>query len=229
VLVPILPITLRQWRQRITVVRKLQSSAIAKLGCSNATRAFAAFAGQDDAIIYPAWAKRLDYEGELAIILGRKGKDISAVDAPSYIWGVTLLCDWSIRSPREKNRSTRFAMTKNFDTSCSLGPWIVVGEVDPFDAPIDTFVNGEHRQSFSTKDMVYSFAEFIEHLSTDFTLYPGDIISGGTAAGTAADSSPLLRDGTQPPDRFLKAGDTVEVRSPLIGALRSRFIAKTKA
>ncbi|HXQ51593.1 MAG TPA: fumarylacetoacetate hydrolase family protein [Stellaceae bacterium] len=186
-------------------------------------------AGPDQDVIYPAKAKRFDYEGELAIILGRTGKDIRLADARSYIWGATLLVDWSIRSPREDNPATRFAMTKNFDTGCSMGPCIAVGELDPFDTEIETFVNGERRQRFSTRDMVYDFADYIAHLSEDFTLYPGDVISGGTAAGTAADSSPRLADGSQPPDRFLKPGDTFEVRSAAIGSLRSRVVAKAAA
>ena len=91
---------------------------------------------------------------------------------------------------------------------------------------IETYVNGERRQNFNTRDMVFSFGEYLEFLSRDLTFYPGDIISGGTAAGTAADSSPLLADGTPSPERFLKPGDVVEVRSPAIGTLRTRVIAK---
>jgi acylpyruvate hydrolase len=87
-------------------------------------------------------------------------------------------------------------------------------------------VNGERRQSFNTRDMVFSFGEYLEHLSRDFTLYPGDIISGGTAAGTAADSSELLPDGSSAPERFLKPGDLVEMSSPSIGSLRTRVVAK---
>ena len=146
----------------------------------------------DGKVIYPSWSKRLDYEGEIAIVLGRQGKDIRAADARSYIWGVTLLADWSIRSPAEPNRGSRFATSKNFDTGFSMGPCIAVGELDPFDAEVETFVNGERRQHYRTTGMVYDFAEYLEYLSTDFTFYPGDVISGGTAAGTAADSSPIL-------------------------------------
>jgi acylpyruvate hydrolase len=117
-------------------------------------------------------------------------------------------------------------MGKNFDNSCSLGPCIAVGEAEPFACDVETLVNGEIRQRFNTRDMVFSFGEYLEYLSRDLTLYPGDIISGGTAAGTAADSSPLLEDGTSPPDRYLKPGDTVDIRSPAIGTLRSHIVAK---
>jgi len=182
--------------------------------------------GPDGAVTYPAHAKRLDYEGELAIVIGRVGKDIRAADVKDYIWGVTLLGDWSIRLMPEPG-PMKFAMQKNFDGSCSIGPCIVVGEnIDPFDTVVETLVNGERRQHYSTKDMVFSFGEYLAWLSRDFTFHPGDIISGGTAAGTAADSAPLLPDGTPAPETFLKPGDVVDIRSPAIGALRTRVVAK---
>jgi acylpyruvate hydrolase len=179
-------------------------------------------------VIYPTRCRHLDYEGEAAIIIGKEGRDIRADQIKSYIWGVTLLSDWSIRGAPEPG-PLRFAMQKNFDTSCSLGPCIVVGELDATDVQVETVVNGERRQYFNTKDMVYSFGEYLEFLSRDLTFYPGDIISGGTAAGTAADSSPLLPDGTPSDLRFLKPGDVVEVRSPAIGTLRNRVVAKSNA
>ena len=182
--------------------------------------------GPDGELIYPSWSERLDYEGEIAIILGKTGKDIRAADARSFIWGVTLFADWSIRRPHEQNRGSRFATSKNFDGAYSMGPCIAIGEVDPFDAEVETWVNGERRQHYSTKGMTYDFSEYLEYLSTDFTVRPGDIISGGTAAGTAADSSEVLPDGSYPPDRFLKPGDAVEIKSPVIGTLRTRVIAK---
>ena len=184
------------------------------------------YAASGDDVIYPAKARRFDYEGEIAIVIGLGGKDIKPADARRHIWGATLLFDWSIRSPREDNTATRFAMTKNFDTGCSIGPCIAVGELDPFDAEVETLVNGAVRQHFSTREMVYDFAEFIAHLSEDFTLHPGDIISGGTAAGTAADSSDRLPDGSQPNDLFLKPGDRVETKNKVIGSLSARIVAK---
>jgi acylpyruvate hydrolase len=97
---------------------------------------------------------------------------------------------------------------------------------DPFAAEVETLVNGDRRQAFNTRDMVFSFAEYLEYLSADFTLYPGDIISGGTAAGTAADSSELLPDGTSAPERYLKIGDSIEISSPAIGSLRARVVER---
>src|SRR5712691_7361550 len=185
-----------------------------------------AVVGPDGEVIYPQKANRLDYEGELAIVLAKRGADIKPENARDYIWGVTLLGDWSIRSPREPAGPHNFAMGKNFDTSCSLGPCISVGETDPFATDVETLVNGEVRQAFNTRDMVFSFGEYLEYLSRDLTLYHGDIISGGKADGKPADSSELLADGTSPPERYLKPGDTVEIRSPAIGSLRASVVSK---
>jgi 2-keto-4-pentenoate hydratase/2-oxohepta-3-ene-1,7-dioic acid hydratase in catechol pathway len=181
--------------------------------------------GPGGEILHPARTRRLDYEGEVAIVLGRRGKDIAAADWRSYVWGVTLLGDWSIRDSGEQAGPLTFAMSKNFDTSLSLGPCIVVDELDPAAAEVETLVNGEVRQRYNTRDMVFSFGDYLAHLSRDFTLGPGDIVSGGTAAGTAQDSSPRGPDGQVAGDRFLKPGDTVEIRSPGIGALSARVVA----
>ncbi|HUY20201.1 MAG TPA: fumarylacetoacetate hydrolase family protein [Candidatus Binataceae bacterium] len=182
--------------------------------------------GPDGDVVYPAVTRRLDYEGELAIVLGKDGKDIKAANLLEYVWGVTLLCDWSIRDLREAEAPFKFAMAKNFDTSHSLGPCIAVGEADPGNIDVETYVNGERRQNYNTSAMIFPFGELIEYLSRDFTLRAGDIISAGTAAGTAADSSKPLPDRTFPPELFLKAGDKVEVRSPAVGSLRANIVAK---
>ena len=179
--------------------------------------------GPEEPLQYPARAKSLDYEGELAIVIGKQGKNIRAEDWRSYVWGVTLLSDWSIRQQPDSGR-LNFAMVKNFDGSCSLGPCILAGFTDADDVDVATHVNGERRQSFNTRDMVFSFGECLAFLSRDLTLYPGDIISGGTAAGTAQDSSPLIGDGILSRERFLKHGDVVEVSSPGVGVLRTRII-----
>jgi len=185
--------------------------------------------GPDGELVYPERCNRLDYEGEIAIVLGKRGVDLKPSQLEEYVWGVTMLADWSIRAPREtQGGPLNFNFPKNFDTSCSLGPCIVVGEADPTNVDLETLVNGERRQRFNTRDMVFTFGEYLEHLSRDFTLYPGDIISGGTAAGTAADSSELLPDGSSAPERFLKPGDIVEMSSPSIGSLRTRVVGKKK-
>ncbi|MGE3927383.1 MAG: fumarylacetoacetate hydrolase family protein, partial [Lautropia sp.] len=180
--------------------------------------------GED--VIYPARATRLDYEGEIAIVLGRKGKDIAARELAQYVWGVTLFADWSVRAPREPAGPQTFSPQKNFDTSYSMGPCIVVGELDPMDIQIQTFVNSECRQDFNTKEMTFSFGALLQHLSRDFTLHPGDVIASGTSEGTAADSSDVLPDGTQPNDRFLKPGDLVTFKASGIGEITNRIVQK---
>lgn len=177
-------------------------------------------------IMYPARTKRLDYEAELAIVIGKPAKDVKAGDVKPYIWGVTLFGDWSIRDLNEGTAILKFAAQKNFDGSFSIGPCIVAGEgIDEADVVIETWLNGERRQHFNTRDMVVSFGEYLEYLSTDFTFHPGDLITGGTAAGTAADSS-TITDGVFAPERFLKPGDHVEIRSAAIGTLAARIVAK---
>jgi 2-keto-4-pentenoate hydratase/2-oxohepta-3-ene-1,7-dioic acid hydratase in catechol pathway len=187
------------------------------------------FVGPDGDLVYPERCNRLDYEGEIAVVLSRRGVDLKQSQFKDYVWGVTMLADWSIRAPREPSGGMlNFNFAKNFDTSCSIGPCIAVGECDPMNVDMETVVNGDRRQCFNTRNMVFTFPEWLEYLSRDFTLYAGDMISGGTAAGTAADSSELLPDRTSAPELFLKPGDRVEMRSPAIGTLRTRVVAKTR-
>ena len=122
-------------------------------------------------VIYSARARRLDYEGELALAIGKQGKDISAADAGDHIWGVTLLGDWSIRLASEGG-PLRFATQQNFDTSCSIGPCISVGEVDPFDSEVETLCNAERRTHFNTNDIGFSFPQYMAPLSQDSTFIP---------------------------------------------------------
>jgi acylpyruvate hydrolase len=176
---------------------------------------FALPRGAGDDIVIPARAERFDYEGELAVVIGERAKDVPEGGAARYIWGVTLLNDWSIRAGGRKDSHT-FNLGKNFDGAASIGPCIVVDELDPADVHIETRVNGELRQSYNSGDMIFSHAEYIEYLSRDLTLLPGDLVSGGSGPGTATDSgAPFLRD-----------GDVVEVSSPAIGVLRNRVVAK---
>ncbi|HXP93236.1 MAG TPA: fumarylacetoacetate hydrolase family protein [Candidatus Binatia bacterium] len=184
----------------------------------------AVVAGPEDEVPYPSRTRYLDYEGEAAIVLGKRGKNIKAGQLKDYVWGVTLMNDWSIRDGGGPLRLMSFNLGKNFDMSTSLGPCIVVGELEPQNVDVETRVNGDVRQKYNTKDMIFSFGEVLEFLSVDFTFVPGDVISGGTAAGTAADSTKLLPDGTRPVDRFLKKGDVVELSSPKIGRLRNKIV-----
>lgn len=183
--------------------------------------------GPGEDILIPRRAQGyFDYEAEPAIILGKQGKDIKAGDIADYVWGVTLVCDWSIRTPKwPAPANPPFMPVKNFDCSKSIGPCVVVDEIDPDDFRLQTLVNGNLRQDFSSSEMVYSFGEVLEYFSQDFTYFPGDVVSGGTGAGTVADQTIPNTNGTWPSENFLQPGDTVEVRSEGIGSLVNQIIA----
>ncbi len=182
-------------------------------------------AGPDDTIPFPKRVTYFDYEGEVAIVIGKRGKNIPAAKIGEYVWGVTLFHDWSIRDGGGTDRAVSYNLQKNFDGAVSLGPCIVVGELDHQNVAAETRVNGVVRQSYNTKEMIWSFGEVLEYLSRDFTFVPGDVIAGGTSAGTAADKSRRGPDGKRPLDLFLKVGDSVEVSSPQIGALANKIAA----
>ena len=182
-------------------------------------------AGPNDTIPFPKRVTYFDYEGEIAIVIGKRGKNIPADKIHDYVWGVTLFHDWSIRDGGGTDRMVSYNLQKNFDGAVSMGPCIVAGELDPQDIDAETRVNGVVRQNYSTREMIWSFAEVLEYLSQDFTFVPGDVIAGGTSAGTAADKSRRGADGKRPLDLFLKVGDSVEVSSSKIGALSNKIVA----
>jgi 2-keto-4-pentenoate hydratase/2-oxohepta-3-ene-1,7-dioic acid hydratase in catechol pathway len=183
-----------------------------------------AAAGPGVEIPYPSRAEYFDYEGEVAIVIGKRGKNIPAGELRDYVWGVTLANDWSNRDAGGPQRAMSFNLPKNFDYSLSLGPCIVVDELDPQNVDLETRVNGELRQKYNSHDMVFSFAEILAFLSIDFTFVPGDVILGGTGAGTAQDSTKIDADGSRPHDLFLKTGDVVQISSPAIGKLENRVV-----
>ena len=180
--------------------------------------------GPNGKVKYPNGVTRFDYEGELAIVIGKQIKNIKEKDAKAAIWGVTLFTDWSARDFPPNKMNLNFARGKNFDNCYSLGPCIVVGELDAYNIQVETYVNGGRRQNFNTSEMAFSFGEFLEHLTFGLTMYPGDILASGTGPGTAMDSSKKDADGKVLPDLFLKPGDTVEVKSPGIGVLKSTIL-----
>jgi 2-keto-4-pentenoate hydratase/2-oxohepta-3-ene-1,7-dioic acid hydratase in catechol pathway len=115
---------------------------------------FALPKGPDDDIPYPARAELLDYEGEVAVVLGRAARDVPPGGGNDCIWGVTLLNDWSIRGTSQKD-SLSFNLSKNFDGGASLGPCILVGGIDPADLVVRTHVNGDLRQDYHSGDMIF--------------------------------------------------------------------------
>lgn len=188
---------------------------------------FVADPGAD--ITYPAKTKYLDFEGEVTIVIGKRAKDAKQSDLLDHLWGYTLQNDWSARDQRDNAVGTlAFSLMKNWDGSSTIGPCIVVGEIeDPQNVPFQTHVNGELRQDGNTRGMTFSFAEYFEYLTQDMTFDPGDMIAAGTCKGTAMDSTPRVEGGGFSSEKlFLRPGDVVEVSSPLIGTLHNRIVAK---
>ncbi len=182
----------------------------------------------EEDVQYPSRTRLLDYEGEVALVIGKRGKDIKRSDLLEHVLGYTLFNDFSLRDNMDKG-VMNFARVKNFQGSGALGPVVTLKDEAPNPQDIDfsTSVNGEVRQTGNTRDMIRGFGEWVEFLSADIVLNPGDVIASGTCAGTAADSSERDGEGNPKPERFLKVGDTVEVSSKTIGGtLRNRIVAK---
>jgi 2-keto-4-pentenoate hydratase/2-oxohepta-3-ene-1,7-dioic acid hydratase in catechol pathway len=167
--------------------------------------------GPGDAIRMPEVSTAIDYEAELAVIIGRGGKGIKAADAMQHVWGYTIVNDVTARD--WQGRHQQWLMGKSFDTFCPMGPWLVTAdEVDGQNTNVRCFVNGEKRQDASTRDLIFSIPTLIEVLSAGITLYPGDIIATGTPVGVGI--------GFKPP-KYLKAGDVVRVEIDGIGQIEN--------
>ena len=156
----------------------------------------------------------LDYEGELAIIIGKRGREIPKGLAYDYIFGYSIANDITARDLQSKHK--QFFLGKSLEGTCPIGPYLVTKDEipDPHDLTVVTKVNGEIRQNGSTKNMIHTVPEIIEILSNYVTLEPGDIILTGTPAGVGK--------GMNPP-QFLKAGDEVKISIEGIGTLANRF------
>ena len=165
-------------------------------------------------------AQKIDYEGELAVVIGRKAKSVAAKDAADYIVGYTIYNDVSERTPFmiehvEEKRQLSFWYTKSFDTFGPNGPFITTSDeiADPQDLTIRVNVNGEERQNCSTNQMIFSVYELVEFLTSFLTLEPGDIIATGTPAGVGSATG-----------FFLKGGDTVQISIDGLGTLGNSVV-----
>ncbi|WP_248307869.1 fumarylacetoacetate hydrolase family protein [Bosea sp. AS-1] len=171
------------------------------------------FTAHDRPLIRPPESEQLDYEGEIAIVIGKAGRRIAERDALNHIAALTLSNEGTIR---DWVRHAKFNVTqgKNFDRSGSLGPWLVpfTDEAQIADIALSTRVNGEVRQSDRTSRMIFSFRKIIAYISTFTTLVPGDILITGTPTGAGARFDPPI---------WLKPGDVVEVEAEGIGLLRN--------
>ncbi len=165
----------------------------------------------------PRASDQLDYEGELGIVIGKRCRHVPREQAGGVIAGFTIVNDVSVRD--WQRRVPTFTMGKSWDTHCPLGPYIVTGDEvgDPHDLDLKTWVNGELRQSSNTRELIFDSYTLIEHLSTAFTLEPGDVISTGTPSGVAA---------AMTPPAWLVDGDHVKIAIDKLGELESRIISE---
>ncbi|MEK4128770.1 fumarylacetoacetate hydrolase family protein [Solibacillus sp. FSL W8-0474] len=165
--------------------------------------------------VHAEFTDSLDYEGELAIVIGKQGKNIPKAMAYDYVFGYTIANDITARDLQEKHK--QYFLGKSLEGSCPMGPYLVTKDEipDPHTLTIVTKVNGEVRQNGSTKDMMFTVSDIISIISKYVTLEPGDVILTGTPAGVGKAMNP---------PKFLKAGDEVKVSIEGIGTLANRFV-----
>ncbi len=176
-----------------------------------------AVVGPDDVIVKPPFVSKLDYEAELAIIIGKKGKNIGLEKAKQHIFGYTCFNDVSARDIQFKDG--QWTRGKSFDTFAPMGPYITTPDQtgDPNDLWIRTRVNGAVRQDSSTSNMVFDVYEIVRRLGQIMTLEPCDVIATGTPAGVGF--------AMKPSPAFLRSGDVVEIEIENIGLLKNKVSA----
>ncbi|MFC5499132.1 fumarylacetoacetate hydrolase family protein [Caenimonas terrae] len=171
--------------------------------------------GHEQAIVRPRVSETLDWEGELAVIIGKPGRDIPEARAYEHVAGYSIYNDVSVRE--WQFHAKQIASGKNFEGTGPFGPWMVTADEIPANQPLRlaTRINGETVQESHTGHMIFSTAKLIAYASTIFTLVPGDVIATGTPAGVGW---------SRKPPRYLKPGDVVEVEIEKIGVLRNPVI-----
>jgi fumarylacetoacetate (FAA) hydrolase len=186
--------------------------------------------GGDEAIPYPRLSQELDFELEVAAVIGQAGMDISADDAPGYIAGYMVMNDWSARDLQRKEMLMNLGPAKGKDFATSFGPWLVTpdeladkrsgsGKDERYDLAMFGSINGEQLTSANLKDLYFSFPQMIERAAQHVRLRPGDIIGSGTC-GTGC----ILELGTER-HRWLQPGDLVEMGIERLGTQHSRIVA----
>ncbi len=170
--------------------------------------------GPFDTVQLPAGiSEQIDYEAELAIVIGQGGRNIRREDAMAHVWGYTVVNDVTARDVQ--TRHGQWHLGKSFDTFCPMGPWVVTADqVDALNTRVRGWVNGELRQDATTRDMIFDIPTLIETCSRGITLLPGDVIATGTPAGVGM--------GMTPPT-YLKSGDVVRIEIDGVGVIENRF------
>ena len=161
--------------------------------------------GPGASVVYPRQSERVDYEGELAVVMGEETRSVPAEKALSKVLGYTASLDMTARDLQAKDG--QWTRAKNFDTFCPLGPWVVT-DISPDDLAIELRLNGELRQSSRTSQMIFTVSELISFTSSVMTLYPGDVIMTGTPSGVGE----------------VKPGDSLDAYIEGIGTLSTRIV-----
>jgi 2,4-didehydro-3-deoxy-L-rhamnonate hydrolase len=180
-----------------------------------------ALVGSGRAISLPEHAEKIDYEAELAVVIGRQAYRVRAEEALEYVFGYSVLNDISARDwlAAENPLGPNWTMAKGFNESAPMGPWITPARFvsDPQRLDISLAVNGNVKQDSNTAEMIFTVAQVIEHLASVMALEPGDVIATGTPSGVGA--------GRKPPE-FLRAGDEIRVEIEGLGVLETRIAAR---
>jgi 2-keto-4-pentenoate hydratase/2-oxohepta-3-ene-1,7-dioic acid hydratase in catechol pathway len=183
-----------------------------------------ALVGSGRAIPLPEHAQKIDYEAELAVVIGRRAFCVEANEALGCVFGYSVLNDLSARDwiASSSPLGPDWTMAKGFNESAPMGPWITPAQfvADPQRLAISLSVNGEVRQDSNTAEMIFSVAQVIEHLASVMALEPGDVIATGTPAGVGA--------GRKPPE-FLQPGDEIRVEVEGLGVLETRIAARDRS
>ncbi len=163
--------------------------------------------------LHPQATSSVDYEAELAVVIGKGGRDIPKDQAYNHIFGYTIINDVTARDRQRSHK--QWFLGKALDTFCPMGPWITTGdELDPENLEVKCWVNKELRQNANTRDLIFDIPTLVSTISAGLTLVPGDIISTGTPAGVGI--------GFNPP-KFLKTGDVVTISITELGTLTNTF------
>jgi 2-keto-4-pentenoate hydratase/2-oxohepta-3-ene-1,7-dioic acid hydratase in catechol pathway len=172
-----------------------------------------AVTGPRSPIQRPLVSDSLDYEGELAFVIGERCRHVAREDARQVIGGYLILNDISVRAWQVQ--TPQWTLAKSFDTHAPIGPWITISDLDPHALSIETYVNGELRQRSDTSKLVFDCYDLVAYLSQACTLYPGDVIATGTPAGVG---------GAMDPPRYLASGDQVTVEIEGLGKLENLVV-----
>ncbi|MBA7648680.1 putative protein YisK [subsurface metagenome] len=165
--------------------------------------------GPEENIIYPSTSTRVDYEGELGVVIKKPAWRVSVDDALDYVLGYTCFNDVTARDLQYKDR--QWTRAKSFDTFAAIGPCIETG-LDPGNVVLETYLNGELKQHVNTSDLIYSVPELINFISHVMSLVPGDIIATGTPSGIGP----------------MHPGDTIEIKIEPIGTLRNYVVSNSQ-